>query len=126
MDLPRARRQPAVLRGLREGLRRLADWLAIDYSEAEGEYSAENCRKSAAREAIYSADSTAEREAEAERDYQREEDRKRQAEEAREELAANRATEPKQMGPEKRLFAFSILYLFLLFAVLVADKWMLA
>ncbi len=41
-------------------------------------------------------------------------------------VAANRATEPKQMGPEKRLFAFSILYLFLLFAVLVADKWMLA
>ena len=41
-------------------------------------------------------------------------------------VAANRATEPKQMGPEKRLFAFSILYLFLLFAVLVADKWVLA
>jgi protoheme IX farnesyltransferase len=41
-------------------------------------------------------------------------------------VAANRATEPKQMGPEKRLFAFSILYLFLLFAVLVADKWVLS
>ncbi len=41
-------------------------------------------------------------------------------------VATNRATEPKQMGPEKRLFAFSVLYLFVLFAVLVADKWVLA
>ena len=41
-------------------------------------------------------------------------------------VLANRATEPKQMGPEKRLFAFSILYLFGLFAALVADKWVLA
>jgi protoheme IX farnesyltransferase len=41
-------------------------------------------------------------------------------------VAANRATEPRQMGPEKRLFAFSILYLFGLFAALVADKWILA
>ena len=41
-------------------------------------------------------------------------------------VAANRATEPKQMGPEKRLFAFSVLYLFGLFAALVADKWVLA
>ena len=39
---------------------------------------------------------------------------------------ASKATEPKQMGPEKRLFAFSILYLFGLFAALVADKWLLA
>jgi protoheme IX farnesyltransferase len=30
------------------------------------------------------------------------------------------------MGPEKRLFAFSILYLFGLFTALVADKWLLA
>jgi heme o synthase len=29
------------------------------------------------------------------------------------------------MGPEKRLFAFSILYLFGLFAALVADRWMI-
>lgn len=36
---------------------------------------------------------------------------------------ANRATEPSQMGPEKRLFAFSILYLFALFAAVVADRW---
>jgi protoheme IX farnesyltransferase len=41
-------------------------------------------------------------------------------------VAANRATEPKAMGPEKRLFAFSILYLFGLFAALVVDKWVLA
>ena len=41
-------------------------------------------------------------------------------------VAANRATEPKAMAPEKRLFAFSILYLFGLFAALVADKWVLA
>ena len=41
-------------------------------------------------------------------------------------VAANRATEPKQMGPEKRLFAFSILYLFVLFAALVADRWLIA
>ena len=41
-------------------------------------------------------------------------------------VAANRATEPKDMGPEKRLFAFSILYLFGLFGALVADKWVLA
>ncbi|WP_431357925.1 heme o synthase [Sphingomonas alba] len=41
-------------------------------------------------------------------------------------VSANRATEPKEMGPEKRLFAFSILYLFCLFAALVVDKWMLA
>jgi protoheme IX farnesyltransferase len=40
-------------------------------------------------------------------------------------VAANKATEPKQMGPEKRLFAFSILYLFVLFAALVADRWLL-
>ena len=41
-------------------------------------------------------------------------------------VARNDATEPKMMGPEKRLFAFSILYLFILFAALVADRWLLA
>ena len=41
-------------------------------------------------------------------------------------VAGNKATEPKGMGPEKRLFAFSILYLFGLFAALVVDKWVLA
>jgi protoheme IX farnesyltransferase len=40
-------------------------------------------------------------------------------------VARNSATEPRQMGPEKRLFAFSILYLFVLFAALVADRWLL-
>jgi protoheme IX farnesyltransferase len=36
---------------------------------------------------------------------------------------ANRAEEPARMGPERRLFAFSILYLFALFAALVVDRW---
>jgi protoheme IX farnesyltransferase len=35
----------------------------------------------------------------------------------------NRATEPEGMKPEKRLFAFSILYLFILFGAVVADRW---
>ena len=34
----------------------------------------------------------------------------------------NRATDPAAMKPEKQLFAYSILYLFALFGVLVADK----
>ncbi|MFC3711733.1 heme o synthase [Sphingoaurantiacus capsulatus] len=38
----------------------------------------------------------------------------------------NRATDPAEMTPEKRLFAFSILYLFALFAALVLDRWVLA
>ena len=38
----------------------------------------------------------------------------------------NRATEPEAMKPEKRLFAFSIVYLFALFGALVADRWLLA
>ena len=41
-------------------------------------------------------------------------------------VALNKASEPSQMGPEKKLFAFSILYLFGLFAALVADRWLLA
>jgi len=41
-------------------------------------------------------------------------------------VAANRTADPKHMRPEKQLFAFSILYLFGLFAALVADKWVLA
>ena len=40
-------------------------------------------------------------------------------------VLVNKATEPKAMRPEKRLFAFSILYLFGLFAALVADRWMI-
>jgi protoheme IX farnesyltransferase len=41
-------------------------------------------------------------------------------------VLANRATEPAQMGPEKKLFGFSVLYLFALFAVLVADRFIAA
>ena len=35
---------------------------------------------------------------------------------------ANRAQEPAQMQPEKQLFAYSIVYLFLLFAAVVVDR----
>jgi protoheme IX farnesyltransferase len=38
-------------------------------------------------------------------------------------VLTNRATEPKAMAPEKRLFGFSVLYLFALFGALVADRW---
>jgi protoheme IX farnesyltransferase len=38
-------------------------------------------------------------------------------------VLGNRATEPTGMAPEKRLFGFSIFYLFALFALLVADRW---
>ena len=41
-------------------------------------------------------------------------------------VLANRATEPAGMEPEKRLFGFSILYLFVLFAALVVDRWIAA
>jgi protoheme IX farnesyltransferase len=34
------------------------------------------------------------------------------------------ATEPSGMKPEKRLFAFSILYLFAIFGALVLDRWL--
>lgn len=37
-------------------------------------------------------------------------------------VLSNRATEPAGMRPEKRLFGFSIAYLFLLFAALVLDR----
>jgi heme o synthase len=37
---------------------------------------------------------------------------------------ANKASESKAMGPEKKLFAFSIIYLFGLFAALVVDRWL--
>ena len=40
-------------------------------------------------------------------------------------VLANRATEPAGMKPEKRLFAFSIVYLFAIFGALVADKMLL-
>ncbi len=41
-------------------------------------------------------------------------------------VLANRATESAGMKPEKRLFAFSILYLFAVFGALVLDRWVLA
>jgi protoheme IX farnesyltransferase len=41
-------------------------------------------------------------------------------------VLANRATDPAQMAPEKKLFAYSVFWLFALFAVLVADRWLAA
>jgi protoheme IX farnesyltransferase len=38
-------------------------------------------------------------------------------------VLANRATDPANMRPEKRLFGYSVLYLFALFAALVVDRW---
>ena len=38
---------------------------------------------------------------------------------------ANRATDSVQMKPERRLFAFSIVYLFAIFGALVLDRWLL-
>ena len=37
-------------------------------------------------------------------------------------VGMNRADEPSGMGPEKKLFGFSILYLFALFAILTLDR----
>ena len=70
----------------------LEDFHAIDYRDSNCDYNAAEMRADTARDAIRSADSTAEREAEKYRDYQAEEDRKRQAEEARDDLKRNRAT----------------------------------
>ena len=39
-------------------------------------------------------------------------------------VAASGATEPKDMTAEKHLFAYSVFYLFALFAVLVADHFL--
>jgi protoheme IX farnesyltransferase len=39
-------------------------------------------------------------------------------------VLANRASEPSGMDAEKHLFAYSVFYLFALFAVLVADRWL--
>ena len=41
-------------------------------------------------------------------------------------VLVNRATDPAAMKPERRLFKYSILYLFALFGALVADRWMFA
>lgn len=40
-------------------------------------------------------------------------------------VALRRETDPARMGPEKRLFKYSVLYLFLIFAGVVADHWMM-
>ena len=40
-------------------------------------------------------------------------------------VAANRTADPAQMHAEKHLFAFSVFYLFALFAVLVADRFII-
>lgn len=39
-------------------------------------------------------------------------------------VLTNRATETAAMGPEKRLFGYSVIYLFALFGALVADRWL--
>jgi protoheme IX farnesyltransferase len=39
-------------------------------------------------------------------------------------VARSREQDQALMRPERRLFGFSVLYLFLLFGVLVADRWM--
>jgi protoheme IX farnesyltransferase len=39
-------------------------------------------------------------------------------------VLANRAVEATEMRPEKRLFAFSIFFLFALFTAVVADRWL--
>ena len=41
-------------------------------------------------------------------------------------VSINQASEPAAMAPEKRLFKYSILYLFILFGALVADRLVLA
>ena len=41
-------------------------------------------------------------------------------------VARSTATVAKDMVAEKKLFRFSLLYLFLLFAALVADHWIVA
>ncbi len=41
-------------------------------------------------------------------------------------VLANRSSEPTEMAPERHLFAYSVFYLFALFAVLVADRWIAA
>ncbi|MGC4250832.1 MAG: heme o synthase [Sphingobium sp.] len=42
------------------------------------------------------------------------------------EVYRHRETDPARMKPERRLFKYSILYLFLLFGAVVADRWWLA
>ncbi|MFT3967275.1 MAG: heme o synthase [Sphingobium sp.] len=41
-------------------------------------------------------------------------------------VALRRESDPARMKPERRLFKYSMLYLFVLFGAIVADRWMLA
>src|SRR3546814_7180675 len=41
-------------------------------------------------------------------------------------VSVRRESDATKMKPERRLFAYSIFYLFLLFGALVADRWVLA
>ncbi len=41
-------------------------------------------------------------------------------------VALRRESDPARMGPEKRLFKYSVLYLFLVFAAVVVDQWVMA
>lgn len=41
-------------------------------------------------------------------------------------VLSRRESDPARMAPEKRLFKYSILYLFLLFGAVVVDRWMMA
>ena len=41
-------------------------------------------------------------------------------------VCVRRESDPARMKPERRLFAYSILYLFLMFGAVVADRWMMA
>jgi len=41
-------------------------------------------------------------------------------------VLANRSVDPKEMGSEKHLFAYSVFYLFALFTALVVDHWVIA
>jgi protoheme IX farnesyltransferase len=41
-------------------------------------------------------------------------------------VAVRRESDPARMKPERRLFAYSILYLFLMFGAVVADRWVMA
>ena len=41
-------------------------------------------------------------------------------------VGIGKATDPAEMRAEKRLFAFSVLYLFVLFGAVIVDRWLLA
>jgi protoheme IX farnesyltransferase len=42
------------------------------------------------------------------------------------EVYRRREADPSRMGPERRLFKYSILYLFALFGAVVVDRWVFA